>query len=214
MVRNKRILFLASLLQGYDTVIDIGSDHGYVLEEAFKRGYIKAGIATDVRKMPLERSMKTLENYPIKGILSDGFLAIDEMFDCAVIAGMGAHLIADIMAHAPLHDAVYIVQPNDKHASFRERINALGFKITDEFIIHDKFYYLVMILKRGTQNLSKEDLFLGPILKEKREAIPYYERRVHMFQNIMKTADEHRTQELMIEYQVLINHLSQLKSKE
>lgn len=214
MVRNKRILFLASLLQGYDTVIDIGSDHGYVLEEAFKRGYIKHGIATDVRKMPLENSLQTLKNYPIKGVLSDGFLAINDDFDCAVIAGMGAHLIADIMVNAPLNKAVYILQPNDKHPSLRERINALGFQITDEFIVFDKFYYLVMVIKRGHQVLSEEDLLLGPHLKLKNESIPYYERRIKMYENIMKTADESRVNELRNEFQYLQKIVSKNKGKE
>lgn len=214
MVRNKRILFLASLLQGYDTVLDIGSDHGYVLEEAFKRGYIKYGIATDVRKMPLERSMKTLKNYPIKGILSDGFLAIKEPFDCAVIAGMGAQLIADIMTHAPLHEADYILQANDKHKALRERINALGFKIIDEFIVHDKFYYLVMIVRRGSEVLTEKDFYLGPILQAKKEAIPYYERRIELFEKIMKTADQDRINELKEEYHYLKMHVENMKSKE
>ncbi len=214
MVRNKRILFLASLLQGYDTVIDIGSDHGYVLEEAFKRGYIRYGIATDVRKMPLENSLQTLKNYPIKGVLSDGFLTIKDDFDCAVIAGMGAHLIADIMANAPLNDAVYILQPNDKHTSLRERLNALGFMITDEFIVHDKFYYLVMIVRRGHQDLSEEDLLLGPHLKLKEDAIPYYQRRIKTFENIMETADETRVNELKNEYQYLRKIVSKTEGKE
>lgn len=37
MARNKRIKYLAELTKGYDRVLDIGTDHGLVLLEAFKK---------------------------------------------------------------------------------------------------------------------------------------------------------------------------------
>lgn len=207
MVRNKRILFLSSLLKGFDTVLDMGSDHGYVLEEAFIKGYIKKGITSDVREMPLQQSLKTLKNYPVKGILSDGFLAINESFDACVIAGMGAYLISEIMMHAPLHDAIYILQPNDKYAHLRQKLEDLNFKIIDEFIVHDRFYYIIMKVIRGKMHLTDEDLILGPFLKNKDEAIPYYHKRLKMIENIMHQADEIRQQELKQEYQILCQKL-------
>jgi len=214
MARNKRIDFLASLLKGYHTVLDVGSDHGYVLEEAFKRGYIQKGIASDVREMPLERSMKTLRNYPVRGILSDGFLAIDETFDAAVVAGMGAYLIAELMEHAPLHNAVYILQANDKHEHLRKRLNELGFEIKDEYIVHDKFFYIIMIVKRGNQHLTKEDLYLGPYLKHKVEVIPYYERKLKLLKDIMHKSNDDREDDLKEEIGYLELCLSKKGSKE
>lgn len=207
MVRNKRIIFLASLLKDFNTVLDIGSDHGYVLEEAFKNGYIKKGIASDVRKMPLERSLKTLENYPTKGILSDGFLAIDDTFDAAVIAGMGAQLISDIMAFAPLHEATYILQANDKYELLRRNLNHMNFKIIDEYMVCDKFYYVIIIVRRGKEELSEEDFILGPILKTKDHAMPYYKKRLEVLIDIMKQADSKRKEELQAEYHILFQHL-------
>ena len=214
MARNKRILYLASLLKGFDTVVDIGSDHGYVLEEAFLQGYIKKGIATDVREMPLARSLKTLKNYPVKGILSDGFLAIHDPFDAAVIAGMGAYLIADLLVHAPQGDQIFIMQPNDKEFHLRLRLSELGFTITDEFVVHDRFYYVIIIAKRGNMTLSKEDLILGPCLKHKKEAIPFYQRRLNIMSEIMEKADEAKQELLKDEYQIISNHLSKIDMKE
>ena len=52
----KRIDFIASLLQGYEVAMDIGSDHGLVLKEALEQGYIKRGIATDNKVGPLNAS--------------------------------------------------------------------------------------------------------------------------------------------------------------
>ncbi|MDV3184920.1 MAG: SAM-dependent methyltransferase, partial [Candidatus Phytoplasma australasiaticum] len=36
----KRILFIASLIKNYNTVADIGTDHGLVLKKALDLGYI------------------------------------------------------------------------------------------------------------------------------------------------------------------------------
>ncbi len=41
MARNKRISFLAELTKGFKTVLDIGTDHGLVLLEAFKKAILK-----------------------------------------------------------------------------------------------------------------------------------------------------------------------------
>lgn len=207
MVKSKRISFLASLTQGYTTALDIGCDHGYVLKEALDYGYIKYAIASDLREMPLQNAIETLRNYPIKAILSDGFLAINEPFDVAIIAGMGAHLIKDIMKHAPLGDMTYIIQPNDRHSYLRKHLMEMGFMIVDEHAIYDRFFYLVMIVKRGNMVLSEEDLILGPILKHKKEAKPYYEHVLKRLDNIMIQADEKRVKELSHSYAIITNHL-------
>lgn len=208
MARSKRIDYLASLLEGYDTVLDIGSDHGYVLEKAFKNGYIKQGIATDVRIMPLQRSMETLKNYPVRGILSDGFLAVDQPFDACVIAGMGAYLISDMLSFAPFNEAIYILQPNDKEAYLRQKLCDLGFEIIDEHIVDDRFYYVIIIVKRGQMTLSKEDLILGPKLKNKIEAKAYYIRRIKVMKDIMDQADEAKKLNMQEEYQIMLNRIN------
>lgn len=207
MVKSKRISFLASLTQGYNTVADIGCDHGYVLKEAFDHGFIKAAIASDLREMPLQNAIETLKNYPIKAILSDGFLAINDSFDLAIIAGMGSHLIKDIMKHAPKDDVTYIIQPNDRHAYLRKQLMEMAFSIIDEHVIYDRFYYLVMVVKRGNMVLSDEDLILGPKLKEKDEANLYYENLLKRLERIMSQADEKRVKELSKEYTILLKHL-------
>lgn len=214
MVRNNRLVFLASLIKDYPVVCDIGSDHGYVLEIAFKTGTIQKGIATDVRDMPLQSAMKTLENYPVRAILSDGFLAIDEPFDAAVVSGMGAHLIAEIMEHAPHHKAVYILQANDKIAYLRDRLMTLGFEIIDEHVVYDRFYYVILVVKRGTMELCHEDMYIGPFLKHKPEAKPYIEHRLKQLNKIMDVADEEKKKALFNEWYTLKKWLEDRVSKD
>lgn len=188
MVKNKRIAFLASLLKGYQVAVDIGTDHGYVLKEAFDQGFIKRAIASDLREKPLTSAMMNLENYPVTFVLSDGFLNIKEPFDVALVAGMGAYLINEIMTHAPKGDQTYLLQPNDKQEIVRENLMHHGWMITNEWVIHDKFYYVIMEVKRGHMVLTKEDLILGPSLKIKPEAKDYYQFKLAQLNRIIDQA--------------------------
>jgi tRNA (adenine22-N1)-methyltransferase len=196
MARSKRITFLAELTKGFDTVCDIGSDHGYVLVEAFKKGYINQGIASDLRDEPLAIAKKNLIGYQAKTIQSDGFLNIKDSFDCAIVAGMGAYLIADIMKFAPIGDVTYILQPNDKPEVLRSFLMEHKFNIEDEFIIRDRFFYIIMKVKRGNMTLTHEDIILGPKLRMKSEALNYYAYKVQNFKKLLLQVDEKRAQEI------------------
>lgn len=196
MARNKRIDLLASLTNGYDTVLDIGTDHGLVLKKAFQKGYIKQAIASDLREEPLNQAKANLKNYPVSFVLSDGFKEIKEDFDLAIIAGMGAYLITEILENAP-KDKTYILQANDKQEVLRSYLNETGFEIVDEYIVHDKFYYIVMIVKAGQMHLLEDDLYLGPKLKFKPEAKSYYQHKIKQYQKIISHADEMRQKELL-----------------
>ena len=196
MAKNKRIDLLASLTKGYDTVLDIGTDHGLVLKKAFEKGYIKKAIASDLREEPLNQAKANLVHYPVSFVLSDGFKQVKESFDLGIIAGMGAYLITDILEHAP-KDKTYILQANDKQEILRNYLNESGFEIVDEYIVHDKFYYIIMVVKSGEMHLLEDDLYLGPKLRYKAEAKPYYQHKVKQYQKIINHVDEDRQKELL-----------------
>lgn len=189
MVKSKRIEFLSELTKGYDKVIDIGSDHGLVLLEAFKKGYIKEAIASDLREKPLKQAMKNLENYQVKFILSDGFLSVKDNFDVAIISGMGSHLICDILENAPKENQIFILQPNDKIEVLRKYLALHHFKIIDEYVIYDKFFYVILKVIRGHMSLAEMDLYLGPILKLKEESRSYYDHKLKQIDKIYEKAD-------------------------
>lgn len=197
MAKSKRINFLAELCQGYHKVIDIGTDHGLVLKKAFEKGYIKEAIASDLREQPLKSAMKNLRNYPVTYVLSDGFLSIKENVDLAIIAGMGAYLICDILDHAPANDTHYLIQANDKVEVVRAYLMNHGFEIMDEHIVFDQFFYIIIHAKRGQMILSEEDIYLGPYLKHKKDSILYFQQKVKHIEKIMKKADKDRQEELL-----------------
>lgn len=196
MARSKRILKLAQLLKGFHTALDIGTDHGYVLQEAFNQGFIKYGIASDLRLEPLNQARENLKDYPVITIQSDGFLAIDQTFDVVVIAGMGSYLIAEILDHAKEGDIHYILQANDKQDILRDYLVHHDFRITDEHYLYDGHDYIIIEAKRGKMILSNEDLILGPILKTKAEAKKFYQRRLTHYERLLSQVDLKRSAEI------------------
>jgi tRNA (adenine22-N1)-methyltransferase len=206
MARSKRILWLADLCKGYDTVLDIGTDHGLVLKSAFEKGYIRQAIASDLREQPLKSASKNLKDYPAQCVISDGFLAIESPFDLGIISGMGAYLISDILDHAPIGQYDLILQPNDKIHVLRNYLMDHGWQITDEWVIHDHFYYVIIKAKRGSMHLSDDDIIVGPILKTKPEAQDFYKHKLKLIEKIMRTSDETKLIELKRLYQAY-NHV-------
>ncbi|MCR3906544.1 MAG: class I SAM-dependent methyltransferase [Tenericutes bacterium] len=196
MAKSKRIEFLAELTKDYHHVLDIGTDHGLVLRIAFEKGYIEKAIASDLREKPLKQAEKNLKNYPVSLIKTDGFLNVKETFDLAIIAGMGSYLICDILDNAPKHDTTYLLQPNDKIDILRTYLMKHHFKIVDEYLVFDKFYYVIIKAIRGKMELSESDLYLGPILKTKPESKAYYQHKIKQIEKIIIKADLKRKEEL------------------
>jgi tRNA (adenine22-N1)-methyltransferase len=196
MARSKRIQYLAELSKGFDKVLDIGTDHGFVLEIAFENHWIKSAIASDLRKKPLNQAREHLREYPVDYVISDGFENIKQDFDLAIIAGMGAYLITDILNHAPLGNQTYLLQANEKIEILRDYLVTHGFMIIDEYITFDKFFYVILKVKRGQMVLSDEDLYLGPKLKHKSEALPYYEKKASQIVKILPKTDKNRQETL------------------
>ena len=127
-VVNNRILHIASLTKGYNTVIDIGSDHGLVLKKAFDLGFIKKGIATDINEGPLNQAKSNLKDYNVNYYLSDGFKNINEIYDLAIITGMGPNLIFNIIKNE-IKENDFILGPNQKPYLLRKLLLENNFKI-------------------------------------------------------------------------------------
>ncbi|CDR30609.1 Family of uncharacterised function (DUF633) [Acholeplasma oculi] len=189
-----RIEFLASLTKGYTKVIDVGTDHGKVLKIALDLNYIKEGIATDINKGPLESAKKNLEGYPVKFFLTDGFKGVKEDFDLGIITGMGSRLICSILKDAPKHKT-YILGAHEKLDILRKWLQNHHFKIVDEYVIHDGFYYCFMKVETGEMRLSESEIFTGPILKLKQEALPYFEHKAKYYLGLSQKAKHEKSEE-------------------
>ncbi|TVP84691.1 MAG: SAM-dependent methyltransferase [Acholeplasmataceae bacterium] len=197
MAKSDRIGLLADLTQGHHTALDIGTDHGLVLKTALDLGHIEKGIASDIGRLPLSRARKNLKGYPVDFVLSDGFSNITQAYDLVIIAGMGAFLIATILKDAPDGAITYLLQPNDKPEALRRDLCRLGFLIEDEFVVKDRYYHVIIKAKRGLISYSEDDLLLGPVLRFKLEAKPYYRQKKQQLETILSKVDDARRSTLL-----------------
>lgn len=214
MIKNKRLDFIANLIdKNTNILLDIGTDHGYLIKKAFDNNKIKHAIATDINELPLNNAKNNLTNYEVDFVLTDGFKGVKQSFDLVVIAGMGGNLISNILKDAPNNkDIKYILQANNKNDKLRIFLTENNFKITNEHIIDDKHYYVIMEVVRGEMNLNTNDCYLGPILKTKKESIKYY-KHLHKWYNTIIQKNGLTEGEIVLKANIFLNHIETNKGK-
>lgn len=210
-----RIETLSALTKGIHTLLDIGTDHGYVIIDALNHGYIKKAIACDINPMPLENAKKNIENAnyldQVNFALTDGFKGITQDYDGVLIAGMGMHLVKDILSqpHAPARK--YILQANNHVDTLRAYLGNNHFKITDEMAIFDKFHYVIIVCEKGEMTLSDKDIYTGPILKHKTDALPYYEHQLNILMRNYSKANGQKQLQIGVKVAYLSEIIESLK---
>lgn len=177
-----RIKTIAKMTKGADTLLDIGTDHGFVIIEALKSGYIKNAIATDINKGPLKRAFNNIKKESLENkvtfIQTNGFKNINLHYDCVVITGMGFQTIKNILIEPHLKPKFYVFGAQTEIENLRLFLNENNYKIIAEEIIFDKKFYIFIKAVEGQQVLSKEDLILGPFLKNNKDSLPYYKEKI------------------------------------
>ena len=93
----KRLNTIVNFINSDDIVIDVGCDHGYLLELAIKTKNIKKCYAVDNKLGPLNSAKNNLKSYGnVEFVLSDGLISVEGNYNTVVIAGMGGMLINKI----------------------------------------------------------------------------------------------------------------------
>ena len=170
---SKRLKEIAKYTNGYNLLLDVGSDHGLLPIYAIKNHYVNEAIASDINNKPLIKAKENFAKYEldIKTIVYDGIPETNA--DVIVIAGMGAELVISILEKT-LNNAKnlkrLILCPNTDYYMLRCYLNH-KFNIVNEEVIYDKnHFYEVIVLENGTSNYTDKELYFGPILlKERKE---------------------------------------------
>jgi len=182
----KRIDALIESINGYDTVIDIGCDHGFVLKGALDKGYIVQGIAVEVNEKPLQNAINNLTGYNVKFCLSNGFDKVNEHYDAVVLAGMGFHLIQEIILKEKINPlAEFIIASQNKIMPLRQWLFDNNFMIIDEMLAYEELFYPIIKVKRGKPNFNESDFLVGPLLKTKKSSLPYYQYLLAHYQTLV-----------------------------
>lgn len=146
---NPRHRLLVHMCPDVPYIIDVGADHGYVAERL-------GAIASE--RMPHRRGAT-----PVPWVVADG-LKPYKRADAAIIAGMGASKIIDIVSHAP-EIPTLILHATDNPAQLRRYLAAHNWRICDEQLAPEANAYAeVLRVTRGQETASGLYLDFGPIL--------------------------------------------------
>jgi len=177
---SKRLEVVASYIKDNSKIIDIGCDHGLLsiyLANIYKNIKI---IASDVNKNALSSAIKNIKEAhleeKIETRLGSGLevVSADEI-DTIVIAGMGSNTIVGILKYSKdklVNVNTIIVQSNTDLYFLRKNITSIGYYIEDETLVEDKnIIYTIIKFTKGKRKYNYKQLYLGPILLEKKDKL-------------------------------------------
>lgn len=172
-MKSIRLNAIAKYINEDDKIADIGCDHGYLGILALKKG-VKYLQLIDNKQGPLDSAIQNFQNYDTSNVLftlSSGLDNLNENVDTIIIAGMGGHLITDLLNNnidKAKKLKKIILQANTEIDYLRNFLDDNFFKITDESIIYDNYkYYEIIVCSYDDQyktHLSDDEKFFGPLL--------------------------------------------------
>lgn len=176
---SNRLKKIAELVDFGATVIDVGTDHGYVPNFLCEKKISRDIIATDISKNSLEKSIELTKKMGnekfIRNILANGI--VKENRDNIIIAGLGGIQIAEIILNSieiSKSAKKLILQPMQKTNILRRELNNIGFEIIDEEIIfEDERYFEIIIVKFNgkKKSLDELDFYFSNILINKKDKV-------------------------------------------
>ncbi len=177
---SKRLEKVAELVS-YETIADIGTDHGYVPIYLYQRGKIKKAYACDIRKGPLEKCRANIALYGagdvIEARLGSGLTPLQPFeAETAIMAGMGGMLIVHILQDSPEVAASLkelVLSPQRDFGEVRKYLHEIGFVIQEEHMLkEDGKPYVLMRCEKGLEKYDREiDYLYGKKLLEQKEPV-------------------------------------------
>ncbi|ATD54717.1 tRNA (adenine(22)-N(1))-methyltransferase [Clostridium chauvoei] len=187
MELSKRLNFIINKLDKVESLIDVGTDHGYIPIYALKNGLCDKAIASDVNKEPLDKARL---NAVLEGVgeeldfrLGNGLSVIKEKeAQAVIIAGMGGNLIRDILEDSIgiVNELDYLVlQPAQNPEVLREYLYTNDYEIIQEDLCLDegKYYELFKVKRKDGENTILDNIYyeISPkLLMEKHPLMKEY----------------------------------------
>ncbi len=223
-LKNPRLLAILNQIGECYCLCDIGTDHAYLPILAVQNEIALRVIASDVKSGPLEIAEKNIAEAGLKDkisvVKSDGFRKFQPgEFDIAVIAGMGGHLISDILRASP--DVArscrkLILQPMMDIPFCREWLFQNKFDIIDEVLAVDehKVYVIIIAVPVDMQReYLLEDIIIGPVLKLGRDSNfkPYVDKLIRRRKQRLAGLCVSGTKESILASEIVKNELELLQ---
>ena len=139
---DNRLMTIADMVSRKGTLLDVGTDHGYLPIYLIKSSKIDKAIASDVSKGSLSKAIEEVKKEKlqdkIETRLGSGLMVIkeDDKLDTVVLAGMGGILISELLTekleYIKNKDIEFIVQPVQSPESVRKFFQKEKFTIIEE----------------------------------------------------------------------------------
>lgn len=160
-----RIKTIASLVDKDSKLVDIGTDHGYLLIYLYENEITKNITGSDISSNALKFAKANFEKHnlsdKIKLIVSDGFKNLDEKYDTAVISGMGTDTIKKILDIDNIPNKL-IISSHKNVDELRLFMNEKGYKIIKEIVLQENdIFYDIIKYEKGNEILNKYELLVG-----------------------------------------------------
>ncbi|MDR3149611.1 MAG: class I SAM-dependent methyltransferase [Oscillospiraceae bacterium] len=151
----KRLKAIAELIPRGSRLLDVGTDNALLPVWLILHGIINTAIAADISPKCIARAVETARVHcvpeQVRCVVSDGIKAIDgDVFDVAVIAGMGGESIRDILEASPdkIRGKLLILQPQTKQIELLDFLRSSGFDILSERVVCERGRtYLIQTVK-------------------------------------------------------------------
>lgn len=169
MELSKRLDLIVNHIKDCDTLVDVGTDHGYIPIYVIKNGICKSAIASDINKDPLDKAKLNAifeeVDEKIDTRLGGGLSTVEaNEVDACVIAGMGGNLIRDILEADKEKVKGFkflILQPAQNPEVLREYLYTNGYEVIEEdlCIDEDKYYELFKVRVKEGEETSLDSIY-------------------------------------------------------
>lgn len=168
---DARLSCIAEMVGKCDCYADIGCDHGRLGAFLLQQDWVKRAILTDISDSSLQKARALIRLIGVESRaqfeVCDGLDGLNANVNAIVIAGMGGSTIASILERGreKLGAARLILQANVAIPELRERLCAIGYRISAEKLVRDgRRYYVILLAERGQAQYSAIERIAGPIL--------------------------------------------------
>lgn len=217
---SDRLIKITEFVKEGSSILDIGTDHGYVPIYLVEKGICKKVIASDVSRDSLKKTTELVKKRDLDENIScrlgDGLDVIKPFeVDGLIMAGMGGVLIQKILENnKSITDSIeyFIFQPMVASKELREYLVKNNFKIVDENLSkEDDKIYEIIYAKKG-KDKEREDIYyeISEKLLEKKHPLlnEFIENKIDSTKTVINFLENKESKKSMVRYRELKKLLS------